>query len=406
MQTGQIANQTDIRFLFVGFVLLLLCPVLSVPFIIYGIYYRKKGSFAALSLLLGVFAFISAPSGDLYRHYCQYNYFSIRPLSAITWTDISLNGILPYLYWSMSHLNISFSYLRFFELSTGFYLLCCIFNYMIDSSEGKYSNNDIFIRFVILFLFFDFLYTTMGVKFGFALCTYLYSMHMIINRKNRIVGCIFFIFTCIWHSSFIFTGSLVYAIYILKPNKNTAIYLCSILAIILPIIISLIGYFLFGRRFDFYFSGKADDVTSYHAMTTIGFVLYILPKLTIIPFALILIKKYNKESRWCRIALGWFMLSIIFITNAVTFYRFWWAFMTIGIFFLLDMEKLSVCFSKYQIRNLFVCGLLFTALNMIVYHNEIIYSQYYRSLYPIPLVMSSDYSKTWVYSHIKHDGDF
>ena len=406
MHAGQNTIKNDIQFLLICFLMLFLCPLLSIPFIIYGIYHRKLGAFASLAILLGIFAYISAPSGDLYRHYNQYNYLSVRPLSAISLTEFYLNGILPYIYWLMSHLNISFSYLRFFELSIGFFLLCRIFNYMIDYSEQDYTKKEIFIRFAILFLFFDFLYTTMGVKFGFAICTYLYSLHLIINKSNLTTSLLFFIFTCIWHSSFLFTGPFVYTIYLLKPQKSTAIWIGIALAFALPIIISLIGYLLFGIRYDFYFSGKAGDVTSYNAMTLTGLILYILPKLTVIPFAIILIKKYDNESGWCRIALGWFMLAIILITNAVTFYRFWWVFMAIGIFFLLDIERLSNSFPQEKIRYLFICGLIFTALNMLVYHNEILYSQYYRSIYPIPMALNSDYSKSWVYSNIKHDGDF
>ena len=73
----------------------MLCPLLSIPFIVYGIYYRQKGAYLLLSLLLGIFAFISAPSEDIYRHYCQYEYFSIRPITAIKLADVTLNGVLP-----------------------------------------------------------------------------------------------------------------------------------------------------------------------------------------------------------------------------------------------------------------------------------------------------------------------
>lgn len=406
MHTSTTHIPTEIQFLLIGIVFLTLCPLLSIPFIVYGIYHQQKGAYALLSLLLGVFAFISAPSGDLYRHYCQYNYFAIRPFSSITWVDISLNGVLPCLYWIMARANIGFSYLRFFELSVGFYLICNIFNYMINTSNANYSKKDTFIRFALLFLFFDFLYTTMGVKFGFALCTYLYSLHLVLNKQKWTTGIIFFVITCMWHSSFLFTGPFVYAIYLIKPQKKSAIILCILLAIVIPLIISIIGVILFGRRFDFYFSNKADNVTSYSAMTKIGLLLYILPKLTIIPFAIILLRKYVTESAWCRIALGWFMLSVILITNAVAFYRFWWAFMSIGVFLILDLESKNGLFASKTIHKLVICGILFTALNCLVYHKEIIYSNYYRSIYPIPLVINSDYEKRWVLKNIQYDGDF
>ena len=173
MRISSISIPSDTQFLVLGFVCLMLCPLLSIPFIVYGIYHRQKGAYLLLSLLLGIFAFISAPSEDIYRHYCQYEYFSIRPITAIKLADVTLNGVLPYLYWTMSHIGIPFSYLRFFELSVGFYLLSSIFSYMIEHSTHEYSQKEFFIRFALFFAFFDFLYTTMGVKFGFALCVFL-----------------------------------------------------------------------------------------------------------------------------------------------------------------------------------------------------------------------------------------
>lgn len=406
MRTNSISIPSDTQFLLLGFVCLMLCPLLSIPFIIYGIYHRQKGAYLLLSLLLGVFAFISAPSEDIYRHYCQYEYFSIRPITAIKMADVTLNGILPYLYWTMSHIGIPFSYLRFFELSVGFYLLSSIFSFMIEHSKHTYTQKEYFMRFALFFAFFDFLYTTMGVKFGFALCVFLYCLHLFVHKNKKAAGILFYLFACVWHFSFIFTGPILYSIYHFNPKKKTVLMGCFILAVLTPIAINLVGYYLFGRRFEFYFSKKADDVASYSAMTPIGLILYILPKLTVIPLAITLFKHYNQDSRWCRFALGWFVLAIILISNPVPFYRFWWAFMAISIFFILDIENLSTVFPQKTIKKLLICGILFTALNMLTYHKEVQYSQYYRSIYPVPLALDSDYSKRWVFSNIQYDGDF
>ena len=143
---------------------------------------------------------------------------------------------------------------------------------------------------MLLFLYFDFLYTTMGVKFGFALCLYIYSLHLLMNLQQRKSGLFWLIFCCCWHSSFVFTAPAVFVLYKLNLSRTKALWLCFALAIIMPILIHFAGSMLLGRRFDFYFSKKADDVTSYAAMTPIGLALYILPKLTIVPLAIILLK--------------------------------------------------------------------------------------------------------------------
>ena len=394
--------EEEVKYSLIGFVLLMLSPLLSLPYIIYGIWHRRKGAYFLFSLLLGLMAYLSVPSEDLYRHYYIFSYFAVRPVSSVTWIDISLNGVIPYLYWVMAHSGIAYGLLRLVELTLGFWLLCLVFNWMMDHAGHERTKGEVFARFAILFLFFDFLYTTMGVKFGFALCTYIYALHLLMNRGKRVQGALWLVLTCCWHSSFILTGLVVYAIYRFNPSRKTALWICGLLAIIAPIVIGMAGEALLGRRFEFYFSGKS-DVASYGKMTAAGLALYILPKLTVIPLAIILLKHYNAEHKWCRIALGWLILAIAMMSNAVTFYRFWWAFMATGVIMLLELEW-RIALSRRTIGTLVVCGCLFTALNTLTYHSEVMHSPYYKAFAPAPVILSQDYDKQWVYSHIKHNG--
>lgn len=395
--------EENVKYPLIGFVWLMLCPLLALPYIVWGIYHQRKGAFLLFSLLLGIFAFISFPSEDLYRHYFIYTFLSVRPIGAITWIEITLNGMIPYVYWFMSHTGITFGWLRFVELTLGFYLLSLVFRYLMD--QCSYNNNERFIRFILLFLYFDFLYTTMGVKFGFALCLYIYSLHQLINLQQIKKGLFWLLFCCCWHLSFVFTAPAIFVLYKLNLSRTKALWLCLALAIIMPIFIHIAGSLLLGRRFDFYFSKKADDVTSYAAMTPIGLALYILPKLTIVPLVIILLKNYTADSKWCRIALGWLILAIALMSNAVTFYRFWWAFMSVGILAFLELE-MKVVIQKRTLQYLLLAGVGFTILNMMTYHKEVMYSPYYKSLWPAPLVLSQDYEKQEVYYIIQHDGDF
>ena len=395
--------EEEVKYTLIGFVLLMLCPLLSIPYIIYGIWHRRQGAYFLFSLFLGLMAYLSVPSEDLYRHYYLFSYFAVRPVSSVSWIDISLNGVLPYLYWVMAHTGTPYGLIRLMELTLGFWLLCRVFDWMMNHSNQERSKGEVFARFAILFLFFDFMYTTMGVKFGFALCTYIYSLHLILNKGRKLPGLLWLVLTCCWHSSFIFTGLFVYAIYRFNPSRKTALWICGLLAIVAPIVIGIAGEALLGRRFEFYFSKRADDVASYGAMTTTGLVFYILPKLTVIPFAVLLLKHYDTEQKWCRVALGWLILAIALMSNAVTFYRFWWAFMATGVIMFLELEW-RVVFSKRVVGALVVCGCLFTALNTLTYHSEVMHSPYYKAFAPAPVILSQDYDKQWVYSHIKHNG--
>ena len=54
----------SVKYPLIGFVWLMLCPLLALPYIVWGIYHQRKGAFLLFSLLLGIFAFISFPSED------------------------------------------------------------------------------------------------------------------------------------------------------------------------------------------------------------------------------------------------------------------------------------------------------------------------------------------------------
>ena len=397
------AKKGELRFAAIGVAWLLLCPLLALPFILWGIWHQRKGAYGLFSLWLGIMAYISFPSEDLYRHYFLYTYFEMRPISAVTWLDISLNGILPYIYWVMGHTGIAYAWLRFTEISVGFWLLTKIMRHMTERQD--LSAGERFTRFGLLFLFFDFLYTMMGVKYGFALCTYVYSLHLLMNLKQQKAGMMMMLLTCVWHMSFIFTAPIVWMLYRLELSKKQALWICLIMAVVAPIVIFTVGEAILGKRFEFYFSKKAANVVSYGAMTPIGMTLFILPKLAVIPLAVVVMKRYTKENKWCRVALSWIILTAVLMSNAVTLYRFWWAFMATGVMALYEAEAIEKL-KPTTIKMLVLSGVCFTCLNMLTYHKEVMNSPYYKALYPTPLVLSQDYQKQEVYYKIKHDGSF
>jgi hypothetical protein len=394
-----------LRYGVIGGLWLMLCPLLALPYIVWGIWHQRRGAFALFSLWLGIMAYISFPSEDLYRHYFLYTFFEVRPISAVTWIDISLNGVLPYVYWVMSHAGIAYAWLRLMEVTVGFYLLTIVYRWMTAQAQSEYTKDEQFARASLVFLFFDFLYTVMGVKYGFALCLYVFALHLLMNLGKRKWGIVVLVITCCWHSSFIFTAPLVWALYRLKLSRKKALWICVMLAVVAPIVIYTIGEAILGRRFDFYFSKKAGDVISYGAMTPIGLTLFILPKLAVLPLVFVLMKHYTTEHRWCRMALGWLILSVALMSNAVTLYRFWWAMMAVGVMALYEIER-TQRLSEKSIRLLVLAGVCFTCLNCLTYHKEVIYSPYYKALYPAPLTLSQDYQKQEVYYKIKHDGSF
>ena len=67
-------NKKDLLLLF----LFLISPLLSFPFILVGMYERRKASFVYFSLFMGLFSFLTYPASDLFRHFENYYYYKLE----------------------------------------------------------------------------------------------------------------------------------------------------------------------------------------------------------------------------------------------------------------------------------------------------------------------------------------
>lgn len=394
--------QNDKGYLLLTGIIFLLSPLCALPLIFYGIYYRKKGAFLMLAIFMGVMGWLFAPMHDLYRHTFTYHYYEHQPFTATVHPfNLVMNGSSSFIFWLLSHFDIPFEAMRSSIVTISFYLLCAVFNYMIDHSSHQYQRQDIFLRFLIFLLFFDMFYVIEGIRYGFSMCVYIYALHHLINRDNKTTAVLLFLFAGSWHIAFFYFGSMTWFMYLLKMRRSSYLlfFFLSMVSIILAYsqFAALIGQ----ERAQWYISGKG--VAHYSGMTAIGLTVYLLMKFAAIPYAVLVFKYYSKDSGWMRIGMAWIFLSLSVSFSAITFYRSWWVFTTMGIFLLLHIEN-HVELGRRWLSILLLSSILFCSVATIRFHSYILYSNYYRIIQPVPYILTQTYDQKWINYNIQPSG--
>jgi hypothetical protein len=96
--------------------------------------------------------------------------------------------------------------------------------------------------------------TTSGVRYGFAVCQYVYALHLVFNKKSWLPALFFALFATQIHVSFAFFIPISVLLYWLCSTKRKTIVFFGLLSVVLIPIISHFSYLL-GRRADWYFGG-------------------------------------------------------------------------------------------------------------------------------------------------------
>lgn len=377
--------------------LFLLSPLLSLPYIILGLYRGEKSAYFLFSLFLGFLAWLQVPLADLFRHTLgAYDNYLGKPFERIF--DNS-DFIIPLFNWILVNNNIPYQYLRLFSVTESFFILTIIFNYMVISSPIEYTQRERFERFCILFLFFEFIQTTVGVRYGFAICQYIFSLHLLINRKSYLGALIFAFFAIKIHESFYFLVPISLLLFLCCRSRKISLIILVILSMIAVVLIGKFS-FLLGRRAEWYFSGgESLSGGTFNKVTVYGFILFIAIRIFLLPFAVLTIKYFDLSSKWTRFGMVWLILLCLFITNSVMIFRIAIVFGTLGIFLLLAIEMQNVI-NKRIITLILWCGIMTTFLNTINYRMYIVNSRYQYIALPTFIILQNQYDKHWILEHI------
>lgn len=170
--------------------LFLISPLLSLPFILVGMYERRKASFVYFSLFMGLFSFLTYPASDLFRHFENYDYYKNLPFSYFIETlpgDI-FTQLLSY---GSANLGIPYEFNRLFTMTVFFLLIFFVFNQIIDKATVSYNKREIFIRLLIFLFTVSYFTALIGVRSGFALSFFLVGLYYWLDCKRMKIAFFF-----------------------------------------------------------------------------------------------------------------------------------------------------------------------------------------------------------------------
>lgn len=246
--------------------------------------------------------------------------------------------------------------------------------------------------------------TTSGVRYGFAVCQYIYALHLVFNKKSWLPALFFALFATQIHVSFAFFIPISVLLYWLCSTKRKTIVFFGLLSVVLIPIISHFSYLL-GRRADWYFGG-GNSVSDNSAITIYGFILTIGVRLFLLPLLVLVYQYFNPtrvaqyhSCRWTRMAAVWIGMAVMFISNMTMLYRLTFVLSTIGIFLLLEIEQHSYVRKRF-ITILLWCGIMTTLCNTVNYRSIILNSRYQYIAMPVPVILQDHYDKQWILEHV------
>lgn len=390
----------DNRYSIISTIILLISPILAFPFILYGIYNRQKYAFVLFSFFLGLIAFLTIPFADLFRHTMHYYEYEGLTLSEI-FCQSELDFLIPIITSLFVNNGIPYEYFRLFETIIASSLLISIFQYHIGRNNRKYNHKEIFSRFCILILFFEFLATVLGVRYGFAVILYVYGLHFLLDKNKLIHSSLFFILAVLVHLSMAFLIPISLILYKMPITKRRTLLWITIIIVAVPLLFDSLG-FLLGKRGDWYFSEGVNTTKGYANSSAIGLMFVMGKRLFLLPVLYYIGKKYVNNS-WHKMGLVWFIISISFIGNFNLFGRTLFILQLLLPIIIIFSENFSP-FSRKKIQIILCCGLLITLFTMTDRFRGYIYpSRYERLILPVPMILNETYDKTWILNHIDNN---
>ena len=375
---------------YAAFLFLFISPLLTIPYLLLGIYRREKSAFFLFSLSLGLFAWLQIPSADLLRHSISAYDIATRTLDTILNDDLNPDFIIPLFNWLILNSGLPYQLLRLITTTEAFWLLTIIFNNMIEKSPRLYTRQEVFIRFIIMYLFFEFIQTVNGVRYGFALYQFIFSLHLFFNKKNYLGAVLFALFAAKIHVSFSFIIPFTCLVYIICNTRKKIALLFLSSPFFLLLVIKAISPFM-GRRADWYFDGGSSVTGDNIANSTIyGVILFMGIRLFLIPFAFLCYKYFNKKLHWIRLGTVFTIFILLFISNGIMIFRFSLLLAAVGCFVLLQVESF-VKLKKSLIQTILIFGIFTCMFNTINYRNIILKSHYEYAIFPVPFILNYQY---------------
>lgn len=383
-------------------------PFLALFLIIYGIYNRNITSYFFFAVFCGLLAYLTAPTGDLFRHTIEYYYlrYSSIPTIFTSYSDY-ITQILAYI---LVVNNIPYPFLRFFLTTIAYCILFYLFNYYIDTSYLNYSKRDIFLRFVLLFIISDFFILVIGVRYRLAAVLFILAYHCFVNLHKNILGLLILLFSVFTHSSFILFSIILFVITQFKFDKKKAI--------ILLIISFIIGYFLSsmiimlfngsGLLYSNYISDGKWGTSRYDTIENVyRKIEYVFNRLIYIFIVFILIKNYyNKSDITSRFFYACFLSFCLLNAFATPSERILNLNILFSCYYIMHNESINKIKNDKVFSLVSKILIVFFVVRVLGFSTNIIASEYQRIIQPIYYIFKFDFDQKWIINNLDSNGSW
>lgn len=375
----------------------IICPILTLPYIISKSYTRDRFSQFLLSVFLGFVSICFVPPrADLYRWYLRF--FDIQRYDFNYMLDnLRFDFILPFSQYFISHLGLDFEIIRVAIIAWPFYLFFSVYNKL--SARNTINNKLIFLCVICSVPFMD---ITLGVRYGLAttLLTYLILKRYLTQDKISIWDKSLLIIAPCIHFSTIWL-SLLYLICPLIPNRfNKLIYISLLVFTYCSSFFfdSFLHYLIFDEQTSQlinHYGGQGRYGNRYVFHNFIGsipeYISIITPYIYLIIFLLRV--PYNKHTKIIyAIWLVWAFTNQLYTINGR---------MNILIIEVLTMYLLIYSRLPKLITTIIVFGALMTA---IINWRAYTISNSWLILFPAPVILSYGYDAEWISTNVNPFG--
>lgn len=193
------SKKTNVLLTFLCF---LLFPGWSLPLLLLQIYYNHKFAYVCLGILMGLWSFLLAPIGDVYRY--SMDYYLYRDFNFDQFCQFLLlknDYLLGVILYTLSYLNIPPDFSRFLYVTTGSTIIfLLIYNFSVQYRDMLGRKNCFLI---FLFVFLNIKFSNFSFRFALSCTLYLLGGLYIINNKKKKLAYLLLSLSVINHISFI-----------------------------------------------------------------------------------------------------------------------------------------------------------------------------------------------------------
>lgn len=364
---------------FETFIIFLLSPFLSIPFLL--LQFKRKDRWASVmfSFLVGIIAYLYIPavSNDKAKYYIRYEFYKNLSLSDFYNFLVSLKKpdfIFDFILFAARKYNIRLEFVFFALTFLCVYLLFNIINSIIEQTQSK-SYNYLLVS-VLTFFSFSLPSLYSGLRFTLGASILVFGIYQLLFLKNKVIGIILIIIATQTHFSLLY---FIPALAIFSFDKFEKVdyrlfFLLSLLFLLIPTSVtsSIFSFMSLSESLDaktsVYVDGK-DAVSQNFDSNQSSKILYILRTAWYYMMLIILIFYHKKLifNDWSKKFIYLLYIFIFFVNFTYSFTTVFSRFsIVIKLLFLLYIVYLYLNINTVFTKKVFYLILFFYALTFLI----------------------------------------